>query len=134
MNLKLKNIAGRILIFFLVVQTLNLSVNSLDFYTAIKTTNSVQDEDFVDSMIEFLVENVMGFSKDTFHDKANVDNNSKDQQNIAHFDLKWLPKILLITELSETVNEIKKQIPMNDRLVNLYFSEVPVKPPQFLSV
>jgi len=134
MKIIIKNIASRFLIFFLVTQTLNLSINSLDFYTPLKVTNSFNDDDFIDSMIEFMFENVMGYPKNTFNDKANVNNSSKQQQNITHFDLKWVPKSLIITDFSEAVNEITKIVPKDERIVNLYFKEVPAKPPQTLLV
>ncbi|MDR3654011.1 MAG: hypothetical protein P4L34_13710 [Paludibacter sp.] len=135
MKIIIKNIASRFLILFLVVQTFNLSINSLDFYTPIRTTNSVQgQQDYVDSMIEFLVENVMGFSKNTFRDKANVDNFSKQQQNIAHFDLQWFPKSVIITDLEAIQKRLTYIIPKKETLVNLYCKEVRPNPPQFLLV
>lgn len=129
-----KHIAFQSLIFFLTVQTLNLSINSLDFYAPINVSNSIEDQDYVDSMIEFLVENLLGFSKNTFHDKANIDNFSKQQQNIAHFDLKWFPNSMLFSDIETTQNEIVYMISKNEKVINLYFKEVPAKPPQFLSV
>ena len=118
----------------LVVQTLNLSVNSLDFYSQINASNTTDDQDYVDSMVEFVVENVLGFSKHTFHDKANADNFSKQLQNNIHFDLKWLPNSLLFTDNHETEKDIVNIAPKNDKIINLYFKEVPAKPPQILSV
>ena len=119
----------------LIVQTMNLSMNSIDFYTqGNDTSNSADNQDYVDSMTEFLVENVLGYSKDTFHDKANADNFSRQQQNNAHFDLKWVPNSVLFTANHELANEIINIVPQNDRIINLYFKEVPAKPPQVLSV
>jgi len=129
-----KNIVLQSLILLLVVQTLNLSINSLDFYTPINTSHSIVDQDYVDSMIEFIVENMLGFSKSTFHDKANADNTSRQQQNNVHFDLKWLPNTVLLTHNRENVNEIVNFVPQNDKIINLYFKEVPAKPPQALSI
>jgi hypothetical protein len=134
MKTLIKNIACQSLIFLLIVQTLNLSVNSLDFYTPLKTTNSIEDQDYVDSMIEFLVENVLGFSKDTFHDKANPDNFSKLQQNIAHLDLKWFPNSLIISALETTQRVIDYIIPKNENFCILFIKEVRPNPPQFLTV
>ncbi len=130
----IKNIACQFLLIFLVVQTLNLSVNSIDFYTPSKTANSVDDQDYVDSMIEFLVENTLGFSKDTFHDKAYADNNCKQQQNVTHFDLKWFPDSLVTYDLETIQNDIVHFVHKSDKVVNLYYKEVPAKPPQLLSV
>jgi len=131
----LRSIVYYFLILFLVVQTLNLSVNSIDFYSQENvTSNSADNQDYIDSMIEFLVENVLGYSKDTFHDKANTDNFSRQIQNNIHFDLKWLPNSLLFTDNHELANEIINIVPQNDRITNLYFKEVPIKPPQVLSV
>jgi len=118
----------------LVVQTLNLSMNSLDFYSPRNVSNSMEEQDYVDSMIEFVVENVLGFSKNTFHDKANANNFSKQLQNNIHFDLKWLPNSVLFTANQELANEIINIVPQNDIIINLYFKEVPAKPPQILSV
>ena len=131
----LRNIVYHFLILFLVVQTLNLSIYSIDFYSQENvTSNSADNQDYIDSMIEFLVENVLGYSKDTFHDKANADNSSRQIQNNIHFDLKWLPNSLLFTDNHELANEIINIVPQNDRITNLYFKEVPIKPPQVLSV
>ena len=131
----LRNIVYHFLILFLVVQTLNLSIYSIDFYSQENvTSNSADNQDYIDSMIEFLVENVLGYSKDTFHDKANTDNFSRQIQNNIHFDLKWLPNSLLFTDNHELANEIINIVPQNDRITNLYFKEVPIKPPQVLSV
>lgn len=122
------------LILLLVVQTLNLSINSFDFYSPINTSHSIVDQDYVDSMIEFVVENMLGFSKSTFHDKANADNTSRQQQNNVHFDLKWLPNTVLFTHNILNTNEIINFVPQNDRIINLYYKEVPAKPPQALSI
>lgn len=130
----IKNIACQSLIFLLIVQTLNLSVNSLDFYTTHKATNITEDQDYVDSMIEFLVENVLGFSKDTFHDKANPDNFSKLQQNIAHVDLKWFPNSLIISDLEATQWVVDYIIPKKESFCILFIKEVRPNPPQLLSV
>ena len=130
----IKNIASQCLIFFLIVQTLNLSINSLDFYTPLKVTNTIHDDDYIDSMIEFLVENVMGFPKDTFSDKANPNNFSKLQQNITHFDLKWFPNSLVISDLEATYKQLVYNIPKDEKISMLFYKEVRPNPPQLLSV
>ncbi|ADQ80136.1 hypothetical protein Palpr_1999 [Paludibacter propionicigenes WB4] len=130
----IKKIAYQFLLIFLVVQTLNLSINSIDFYTPSKITNSADDQDYVDSLIEFLFENGLGFSKDTFHDKAYADNNCKQQQTVVHFDLKWIPDTLVTYELECTQKDVTHFLMRNDEVVNLYYKEVPAKPPQPLSV
>jgi len=122
------------LILLLAVQTLNLSVDSLRFYTPASISNSVEEQDYVDSEAEFLVENIFGFSKNTFHDKANANNNSKQQQNIVHFDLKWFPRSLIVFKLEAFPQKIVYDIPKNENLVNLYCKEVRPNPPQTLSV
>jgi len=130
----IKKIASTCLIFFLIVQTLNLSINSLDFYTPLKVSNAIHNDDYVDSMVEFLIENVMGFSKDTFRDKADPDNFSKQQQNITHFDLKWLPTALVISDLEATYKLNLYNIPKDEKINILFYKEVRPNPPQFLSV
>ncbi|MDP4240247.1 MAG: hypothetical protein Q8904_12325 [Bacteroidota bacterium] len=130
----IKNITCQCLIFFLIVQTLNLSINSVDFYSPSQITNSVDDQDYVDSMIEFLVENVLGYSKSTFHDKAYADNNSKQQQNSVHIDLKCFPDSLVIFDLEAIQKEIAHIVPQNDRIIILFSKEVRPNPPQLLSV
>ena len=134
MKLFFKNILSQFFILLFVVQILNLSFNSHDFYTASNISNSSNNEDYVDSMIEFVIENMLGFSKDTFHDKANADNFSRQQQNNVHFDLKWLPNLIYFFDNQEYTNVIAIIVPQNDRLINLYFKEVPAKPPQVFSV
>ena len=129
-----KNIISKFIIFFLIVQTLNLSIDSLGFYTPLKITNTFQDDDYVDSMIEFLVENVLGYPKNTFSDKANPDNFSKLQQNIVHFDLKWFPNALVISELGATYKQLVYNIPEDEKISMLFYKDVRPNPPQFLSV
>lgn len=85
-------------------------------------------------MVEFLVENVMGFSKDTFRDKANSNNFSKQQQNIAHFDFKWFPNSIVISDLEETQKQLVYIIPKNERIVILFCKEVRPNPPQLQQV
>lgn len=130
----IKNITSHCLIFFLIVQTLNLSVNSLDFYTPLKVTNTFHDDDYIDSMMEFMIENVMGYPKDTFSDKATPDNNSKQQQNITHFDLKWLPTALVISDLEASYRQVEYNIPKDEKISILFYKEVRPNPPQLKSV
>jgi len=85
-------------------------------------------------MIEFIVENVMGFSKNTFHDKANGNNLSKFQQNIVHWDLKWFHYAMAISDLNESQHEIVNIIAQNEKAVILCCQEVRPKPPQLLSI
>ena len=129
----LKYIAFQGIIMLLVVQTVNLSMNSLDFYSPVNVSNSMEEQDYVDSMIEFVVENVLGFSKGTFHDKASADNFSRQQQNNVHFDLKWLPNTVLFFACHLALNEIDNVVPRDERIINLYYKEVPAKPPQVLA-
>ncbi len=134
MKCTLRNIACQCLILLLAVQTFNLSVDSLDFYTPSSISNSADDQDYVDSVAEFLVENIFGFSKNTFHDKANANNNSKQQQSVIHFDLKWFPRSLIVFKLEAFQSKVIYDIPKNENLVNLYCKEVRPNPPQLLSV
>ena len=130
MRRRINHIACQCLILFLTIQTFNLSIDSLGFYTPLKTASPVEDPDYIDSMVEFLVENVMGFSKDTFRDKANSNNFSKQQQNIAHFDFKWFPNSIVISDLEETQKQLVYIIPKNERIVILFCKEVRPNPPQ----
>jgi len=122
------------MILLLVVQTLNLSINSLDFYTPLKITSNLEDQDYIDSMVEFLVENVMGFSKDTFHDKANPDSASKLQHFAAHLDFKWLPNSVIKYDLAVTQKQVVYNIPKDEKINILFIKEVRPNPPQFLAV
>ena len=130
MKIILKNIIFQSIILLLTVQTLNLSVNSVDFYKSFSTLATDDNEDYVDSMLEFLVENVFGYSKDTIHDKANIDFASKQQQTPVHIDLKWYPTDFSISYETEITNLTINFVPLNEQFRNLYFKEVPVKPPQ----
>jgi hypothetical protein len=127
----IKNIALKYLILLLVVQTINLSINSVDFYNTfnIAAVND-DDSDYVDSMVEYVVENLFGFSSHTIHDKANIDNSSKQQQTSLHIDLKWFPNDVVISDIYESMSLNVSIVPKNEQLISLYFKEVPVKPPQ----
>lgn len=130
----IKNIARQFLLLLLVVQTLNLSINSIDFYKASKIANTVDNQDYVDSIIEFLVENVLGYSKNTFHDKANANNNTKQNQNIAHFDLKCFPDSLNTFNFLTFQKDVDYIIHKNDKVIILFCEEVRPNPPQSQSV
>lgn len=133
MNRFIRNSLSQFFIFLLVVQTLNLSINSAGFYMAENTTNSAKEQDYVDSMIEFVVENILDFSTHTFHDKASAYNFSKQQHINVHFDLKWLPGSALCFDNNEIIKELDNNVPKNEKIINLYYKEVPAKPPQVLS-
>ena len=130
MNAVIKNIALKYLILLLVVQTINLSINSIDFYNTFNITATDNDDtDYVDSMLEYVVENVLGFSQHTIHDKADIDNSSK-QQTSLHIDLKWFPNDVVISDTYESTSLNVSIVPKNEQLISLYFKEVPIKPPQ----
>jgi hypothetical protein len=127
------NIICRCIVLLLAVQTINLSINSLEFYnTPSKAVTDVDDLDYIDSMIEFLVENVMGFSKHTFDDKAYSNDIAKLQQNIVHWDLKWYHYSMPMADLKETQCTNVNIIPTNDKALTFYYQEVRPKPPQFI--
>jgi hypothetical protein len=109
---------------------LNLSINSIDFYRADRERGALEQNDYVDSMIEFMVENVMSFSRHTLHAKANMANNSKQQASATHVVLKWFASYTVILNEPAISHCSTNQAQKNDSLVNLYFKEVPVKPPQ----
>ena len=130
----IKNIARQLVLLFLVVQTLNLSINSIDFYTASTKASTADNQDYIDSVIEFMVENVLGYSKSTFHDKANADNNSKQNQNIAHFDLKCFPDSINAFNFLTIPKDVDYIVHKNDKVIILFCEEVRPNPPQSLSV
>jgi hypothetical protein len=131
MNAVIKNIALKYFILLLVVQTINLSINSIDFYNTYKVETETDNSDYVDSMLEFVLENVIGYSKDTMRDKANPDGTAKQQQIPVYIELKWFPLHTLISRTNESISEILIHIPRSEEFQNLYFKEVPSKPPQF---
>ena len=130
MRFFLKHIAFQCILSVLVIQTINLSINSVDFYNPYKVETETDNSDYVDSMLEFVLENVIGYSKDTMHDKANPDGTAKQQQTLVHIDLKWFPVHALISDTNESTSEILTHITRSEEFQNLYFKEVPAKPPQ----
>lgn len=127
-----KNRISQFLIFLLIVQTLNLSTTSFSIHTPENLPNTLDEKDYVDSMLEFVVENMLDFSKHTFHEKSIANNFPKQQQANFHVDLKWLPDHVQIFDVNIAANSIENVIPRNERFANLYFKEVPIKPPQLL--
>jgi hypothetical protein len=111
----------------------NLSIDSVDFYSPSQITTPVKDLDYDDSMIEYLVENVMGCPTTTFHDQANSNNPSKQQQNILHLDLKC-DHLMAFSDFNQIQKKIVTFFPKNEKAVILYNKEVLPKPPQHLSV
>jgi hypothetical protein len=124
-----KHIASNLLIGVIAFQAINLSINSASFYDSVSSTVSVDDPDYVDSMIEFLVENVLGFSKNTFHDKANGNDIAKMKLNILYHDLKCNYLVDSLHLFEETYT-IVQPYPANEDAVLLCYREVIPNPPQ----
>lgn len=126
----IKNIAGTLIILLIALQVINLSIDSVDFYSSITANANIDDQDYTDSMLEFVVENVLGFSKHTIHDKADNNSTSKMQQNSMHWDVKLFYTTTLKSALKEVQTDKSSFFFTNDKAVTLYYSEVSPKPPQ----
>jgi len=48
--------------------------------------------------------------------------------------LKWVPDSLVTYDLDATQKDIAHFVMKNDKVINLYYKEVPAKPPQLQSV
>jgi len=129
------HITCRSLVLLFAMQTLNLSINSFEFYTISRQTTVYADGlDYIDSMVEFLMKNVMSFSKHTFDNRAYNNDIAKLQQNNVHWDLKWVRYSITISGLKETQQTNTMIIPINEKALTLYYQEVRPKPPQLLYV
>ena len=130
MKLSFKNIIGHGLVLLLAIQTLNLSINSIEFYnTPSKIVTDVDDLDYIDSIIEFVCENVMGCSKYTFHDRA-ISGNIVKLQHIAHLDLKTAQYPRLLSDIKEQHLSPYRIIPSDENSIYLCYKEVLPQPPQ----
>jgi hypothetical protein len=134
MNRIFKNIISQSIILLLVFQVINISFNSASFYYSLQAKTAVDDPDYIDSMIEFLVENVLGCSKNMFHDRSNGNDIAKIQQNILYVDLDWRHNTTAIFELNEIYKRKINIISENEKAIIQYYKEVTPKPPQLLSV
>jgi hypothetical protein len=132
MRTSIKNIAGTFLILLIALQVVNLSVDSVDFYTQVNSHSMMDDQDYTDSMFEFVVENMLGFSKHTLHDKANNNSTSKMQQNSMHWDVKLFYITTPKSAVKEAADNRLSYFITNDKAVTLYYSEVSPKPPQLI--
>ncbi|GAT63554.1 hypothetical protein [Paludibacter jiangxiensis] len=130
MRASVKNIAGTFIILLIALQVVNLSVDSVDFYTQTNSHSAMDDQDYTDSMLEFVVENMLGFSKHTLHDKANNNSTSKMQQNSMHWDVKLFYTTTPKSAVKELADNRLSYFITNDKAVTLYYSEVSPKPPQ----
>ncbi len=130
MRASVKNIICTCIILMIALQVVNLSIDSVDFYTQIDNRSNIDDQDYTDSMLEFVVENVLGFSKHTLHDKANNNSTSKMQQNSMHWDVKLFYTTTPKSAVKEVVDNRLAFFITNDKAVTLYYSEVSPKPPQ----
>ena len=130
MRIVAKNIICHSLVLLLVIQIVNLSINSFEFYAHPSTIMVGNDEDYIDSMAEYLLENVLGMSKHTFHDRATGNNMAKLQQNVAHIDLATMRFPILLSYPES--NQLKKtnMIAENQSEVSLYNREVLSQPPR----
>ncbi|MTK51838.1 hypothetical protein [Paludibacter sp.] len=130
MKLSFKNIIGHGLILLLAIQTFNRSINSIEFYnTPSKIVVDIDDLDYIDSMIEFVFENIMGCSKHTFHDRA-ISGNIAKLQHIAHLDLKTVQYLKLLFDLKKQQLSHFRIIPANESTICLCYKEVLPQPPQ----
>jgi len=133
MRCRIKNICRDCLVLLMAVQIVNLSIDSVGFYCSLVDTTSVHHWDYDDSMIEYFVENILGCPSTTFHDQANNNNTSKQQQNILHLDLKC-NHLIAFSDFFQIQKKVANFIPDNEKAVILYNQEVLPKPPQHLSV
>lgn len=113
---------------------INLSFNSASFYYSLQAKTALDDPDYIDSMIEFLVENVLGCSKNTFHNKSNGNNIAKIQQNILHVDLEWIHDAKSSFDPNKFFKKKSSIISKNENVLIQYYKEVTPKPPQLLFV
>ncbi len=134
MNNRIKHIISQSFILLLTFQVINLSFNSASFYYSLQAKTAVDDPDYIDSMIEFLVENVLGFPKDTFHDRSNGNNIAKIQQNSMHVDLEWRHNTIVLSDLHKIYKRQINFISGNEKAIIQYYKEVTPKPPQLLAV
>lgn len=132
MRASVKNIVGTFIILLIALQVVNLSIDSVDFYTQANSHSAMDDQDYTDSMLEFVVENMLGFSKHTLHDKANNNSTSKMQQNSMHWDVKLFYTTTPKSAVKELSDNRLSYFITNDKAVTLYYSEVSPKPPQFI--
>ncbi|MTK53418.1 hypothetical protein [Paludibacter sp.] len=132
MRASVKNIVSTFIILLIALQVVNLSVDSVDFYTQVDNHSAMDDQDYTDSMLEFVVENMLGFSKHTLHDKANNDSTSKMQQNSMHWDVKLFYTTTPKSAVKELADNRLSYFITNDKAVTLYYREVSPKPPQFI--
>ncbi|MDP4272455.1 MAG: hypothetical protein Q8909_20395 [Bacteroidota bacterium] len=132
MRASVKNIVGTFIILLIALQVVNLSIDSVDFYTQVNSHSTMDDQDYTDSMLEFVVENMLGFSKHTLHDKANNNSTSKMQQNGMHWDVKLFYTTTPKSAVKELSDNRLSYFITNDKAVTLYYSEVSPKPPQFI--
>ncbi|MDP4201618.1 MAG: hypothetical protein Q8861_02905 [Bacteroidota bacterium] len=132
MRASVKNIVGTFIILLIALQVVNLSIDSVDFYTQTNSHSAMDDQDYTDSMLEFVVENMLGFSKHTLHDKANNNSTSKMQQNSMHWDVKLFYTTTPKSAVKELADNRLSYFITNDKAVTLYYSEVSPKPPQFI--
>lgn len=128
------HIATRLIILLLVFQVINLSFSSASFYISYQKEANVDDPDYIDSMIEFVVENILGFPKNTFHDKSNGNSMAKILQNSMHFDWDTHWNEIKIADLG-IIDLIKQHVvPRNESFILEYYKTVIPKPPQFFTI
>jgi hypothetical protein len=126
----IRHILSKLLIGIIVFQAVNLSINSVCFYETFGKTVSVDAPDYVDSMIEFLVENVLGFSKHTFHDQANGNDIAKMKLNILYYDFRCNYLLDSLHLFNDSNNTLIQPYPANENAILLCYKEVIPNPPQ----
>ncbi len=122
----IKTFATKLLLLVVALQTLNFSMDSIDFHPH-KHRNTISDFNYLNSMVEYFDEIILG-NKDAFPEYCK--HNARDSQNIKHFDVKIcqeLPVKLVPTEYIESYTRHRSR---NEFFKLLVIREITPPPPK----
>jgi hypothetical protein len=130
MNISLKHIISKYLLFILAIQILNISVDAIDFHP-VYTPNSTANSNFndINSAVEYISEIVLGY-KDAFPEIQNQ-GEQKNTQSIKHNVIKiYEPKQLYLSVEQRFITVVSFIYPLDEKFTFLFSKDITPPPPK----
>ncbi|MFC4232399.1 hypothetical protein ACFOW1_10885 [Parasediminibacterium paludis] len=130
MNISLKHIISKYLLFILAIQILNISVDAIDFHP-IYNPHSTANSDFndINSAVEYISEIVLGY-KDAFPE-IQKQGEQKNTQSIKHNVIKiYEPKPFHFSVDQQFITVVSFVYPLDEKYSFLFSKDVTPPPPK----
>jgi hypothetical protein len=118
----------QLLVFFMAVQVLNMSLDSMQF-TAISRSDEVGMFNELNTVVEYVAEIVLGHS-DAFPEYNNSKSSSKDYPVQKQVDQKVFPLEIYAVIQQATISSHDFFIPLKERYTSAFYKEINPPPPK----